>query len=119
MQLSAFGRYEKDLTQDIRAGLQINYQFRGDEELLSGADLDVFDDPSQGILDSYSLISSQLDFDIDGIGKGTNIAFYANNLLDNEFDQSGSATVILGFLDLAQRIPGSPRTYGVRVRQSF
>lgn len=119
VQLSAFGRYEKDLTQDIRAGLQINYQFRGDEELLSGADLDVFDDPSQGILDSYSLINSQLDFDIDGIGKGTNIAFYANNLLDNEFDQSGFATVILGFLDLAQRIPGSPRTYGVRVRQSF
>jgi len=119
VQVSAFGRYEKDLTQDIRAGLQINYQFRGDEELLTGADLDVFDDPSQGTLDSYSLINSQLDFDVEGIGKGTNIAFYANNLLDNEFDQSGFATVILGFLDLAQRIPGSPRTYGVRLRQSF
>ena len=119
VQLSAFGRYEKDLTQDIRAGLQINYQFRGDEELLTGADLDIFDDPSQGTLDSYSLVNGQLDFDIGGFGKGTNIAFYANNLLDNEFDSSGFATVILGFLDLAQRIPGSPRTYGVRVRQSF
>jgi len=87
--------------------------------LLTGADLDIFDDPSQGTLDSYSLVNGQLDFDIGGFGKGTNIAFYANNLLDNEFDSSGFATVILGFLDLAQRIPGSPRTYGVRVRQSF
>ena len=117
-QLSAFGRYEHDLSESIRAGLQLNYSFRGEEELLGGVNVAPFEDPSQVFLDSFGVVNGQLDFDIDSFGQGTNIAFYAQNLLNNEFDTTGFALVAFG-LDLAQRAPGAPRTYGVRLRQNF
>ena len=117
-QVSAFGRYEHDLTENIRAGAQLNYSFRGEEELLGGDQLALFEDPSQAFLDSFGIFNGQLDFDIEGIGAGTNIAFYGRNIFDNDHFTTGFTLTALG-LDLAQRAPGSPRTYGVRVRQSF
>lgn len=114
--VSAFARYDFDLTELISGGAQLNYIFRGEEEILAGANLEVFEDQSQGILDNYSLLNAQLDFEVENWG--TNVTFYARNLLDEEYASSGFATVAFG-LDLAQRIPGAPRTYGVRLRQSF
>ena len=118
LQISAFARYEQNLASYIRGGVQINYTFRGEEELLGGVQVAAFEDPSQAFLDSYGIFNGQLDFDIDGIGAGTNIAFYARNIFDNEHDTTGFALVAFG-LDLSQRAPGAPRTYGVRLRQAF
>ena len=115
-QISAFGRYDFDLTDTISGGAQLNYIYRGEEELLAGANLVPFEDQSQGTLDSYSLVNAQLEFDFESWD--TNVAFYARNLLDEEYDASGFALFTFG-LDLAQRIQGPPRTYGVRVRKSF
>lgn len=115
-QLSAFARYEDDLSDNIRAGVQLNYSYRGSEELLGGEQVALFDDPSQVDLDSYGIFNGQIDIDIESLG--TNIAFYGRNLFDNEHDTTGFALTAFG-LDLAQRNPGAPRTYGVRVRQSF
>ena len=117
-QVSAFGRYERDLTSNIRAGAQLNYSFRGEEELLGGDQVALFEDPSQVFLDSFGIFNGQLDFDIEGLGAGTNIAFYGRNIFDNDHDTTGFALTAFG-LDLAQRAAGAPRTYGVRVRQSF
>ena len=75
-----------------------------------------FTDPSQVNLDSYGIFNGQIDFDIESLG--TNVAFYGRNLLDNDHDVTGFALVAFG-LDLAQRNPGAPRMYGVRVRKSF
>ena len=115
-QASAFARYEDDISDNIRAGAQLNYTFRGDEALLEGAQVANFSDPDQLILDSYGIFNGQIDFDIESIG--TNIAFYGRNLLDNDHDVTGFALFVFG-LDLAQRNPGAPRTYGVRVRKTF
>ena len=115
-QASAFARYEHDVSNDIRAGFQLNYTFRGDEEILAGANLEAFEDPSQGTLDSYGIFNGQIDFDIESVG--ANIAFYGRNLFDNEYDSTGFALVAFG-LPLAQRAPGAPRTYGVRARKTF
>ena len=100
----------------MRAGIQLNYTYRGSEEILAGAQLEAFEDPSQGTLESYGIFNGQIDFDIENIG--ANVAFYGRNLLDNEFDSTGFALVAFG-LPLAQRAPGAPRTYGVRVRKNF
>ena len=115
-QFSAFGRYEDDLSDNIRAGAQLNYTFRGEEELLGGVAVQSFTDPSQVDLDSYGIVNGQIDFDIENWG--TNVAFYGRNLLDNDHDTTGFALVAFG-LGLSQRAPGAPRTYGVRVRKSF
>ena len=115
-QFSAFGRYEDDISDNIRAGAQLNYTFRGEEELLGGVAVQSFTDTSQVDLDSYGIFNGQIDFDIESIG--TNVAFYGRNLLDNDHDTTGFALVAFG-LGLAQRAPGAPRTYGVRVRKSF
>ena len=115
-QVSAYGRYEDNIADNIRAGVQLNYQYRGPEELLGGADVQSFPDPSQAFLDRYGIFNGQIDFDIESTD--TNIAFYGKNLLDNDHDTTGFALFTLG-LPLAQRNPGAPRTYGVRVRQSF
>ena len=115
-QASAFARYEDDISDNIRAGAQLNYSYRGTEELLGGADVASFADQSQADLDSYGIFNGQIDFDIESLG--TNIAFYGRNLLDNDHDTTGFALFTLG-LPLAQRNPGAPRTYGVRVRKSF
>ena len=115
-QFSAYGRYEDDITENIRAGVQLNYTFRGEEELLGGVAVDSFTDPGQAFLDNYGIFNGQIDFDIESID--TNVAFYGRNLLDNDHDTTGFALVAFG-LGLAQRAPGAPRTYGVRVRKSF
>lgn len=115
-QASAFARYEDDITEDIRAGLQLNYSYRGSEELLGGAAAQSFTDQSQVDLDSFGIFNGQIDFDIESLG--TNVAFYGRNLFDNDHDATGFALVAFQ-LPLAQRAPGAPRTYGVRVRKSF
>ena len=115
-QFSAFGRYEHDISSNVRAGAQLNYTFRGEEELLGGVAVQSFDDPDQAFLDSYGIFNGQIDFDIESLG--ANVAFYGRNLLDNDHDSTGFALVAFG-LPLAQRAPGAPRTYGVRVRKSF
>ena len=117
-QFSAFGRYEANLTNNIRGGFQLNYTYRGEEELLGGTAVAQFADPSQAVLDSYGIFNAQLDFDIEGFGAGTNIAIYARNLFDNDHHTTGFALVAFG-LDLAQRAPGAPQLFGVRIRQSF
>ena len=115
-QFSAFGRYEDDISDNIRAGAQLNYTFRGEEELLGGVAVQSFVDQDQAFLENYGIFNGQIDFDIENLG--TNIAFYGRNLLDNDHDTTGFALVAFG-LGLAQRAPGAPRTYGVRVRKSF
>ena len=115
-QFSAFGRYEDYITNDIRAGVQLNYTYRGEEELLGGVAVESFTDRSQVDLESYGIVNGQIDFDIESLG--ANVAFYGRNLLDNDHDTTGFALVAFG-LGLAQRAPGAPRTYGVRVRKSF
>ena len=115
-QFSAFGRYEFDVLEYIRGGAQLNLRFRGDEELASPDDIP-FLQPGQDVLDSYWTLNGQIDFDIDRWG-GLNVAFYGRNITDEEFDSSGFALVAVG-LGLAQRIPGAPATYGVRVRKTF
>ena len=67
-------------------------------------------------LDSYGLFNGQIDFDFEDLG--LNIAFYGQNLLDNEFDTTGFALIAFG-QPLSQRNSGEPRTYGVRARKSF
>lgn len=115
-QFSAFGRYEYDVSDNIRGGAQLNYSYRGEEELLAGNDVQFFADPSQANLESYSLVNGQLDFDIESWN--TNIAIYGTNLLDEEYYSSGFALFVAG-VDLAQRVHGAPRQYGVRVRKTF
>ena len=84
--------------------------------MLGGVAVQSFDDPDQAFLDSFGIFNGQIDFDIESLG--ANVAFYGRNLLDNEHDTTGFALVAFG-LPLAQRAPGAPRTYGVRVRKSF
>ena len=115
-QFSAFARYEYDLLDYIRGGAQLNFRFRGDEDLANPDDIPLLQ-PGQETLDSYWTLNGQIDFDIDRWG-GLNIAIYGRNITDEEFDSSGFAFVAVG-LGLAQRIPGAPATYGVRIRKSF
>ena len=86
--------------------------------MLGGAAVAQFADASQTFLESYGIFNAQLDFDIEGFGAGTNIAVYARNLFDNDHHTTGFALVAFG-LDLAQRAPGAPQVFGVRVRLSF
>ena len=115
-QFSAFARYEYDLLDYVRGGAQLNLRFRGDEDLANPDDIPLLQ-PGQETLDSYWTLNGQIDFDIDRWG-GLNIAIYGRNITDEEFDSSGFAFVAVG-LGLAQRIPGAPATYGVRIRKSF
>ena len=115
-QFSAFGRYEFDVNRDIRAGVQVNYSFRGDEQL-AGPDVAAVLQPGQDVLDSYSNFNGQIDFNIDKWG--LNVSMYARNIFDDERDVSGFALNIAGGIGLAQRITGSPREFGGRIRKTF
>ncbi|MEO9970327.1 MAG: TonB-dependent receptor [Hyphomonadaceae bacterium] len=115
-QFSAFARYEFDVLDYVRGGAQLNFRFRGDEEI-AGPDDAALLQPGQDVLDSYWTLNGQIDFDVDRWG-GLNVAFYGRNITDEEFDASGFGLVAVG-LGLAQRIPGAPATYGVRIRKTF
>lgn len=115
--ISAFGRYDHEFSEDLTAGIQLNYTYRSEEELEGEEDIAVlFEDPSQLFLEGYGLVHGQIDFDYEPAG--VNVAFYGRNLLDNEHNTGGFALTAFS-LDLAQRFRGSPREYGVRVRKSF
>ena len=118
-QASAFARYEDNIADGIRAGAQLNYIYRGSEDIADGNDIPTF--VAAGVedqisLDSYGLFNGQIDFDFEDLG--LNIAFYGQNLFDNEFDTTGFALIAFG-QPLSQRNSGEPRTYGVRARKSF
>ena len=115
-QFSAFARYEFDVLEYIRGGAQLNFRFRGDEDLALPDAIPLLE-PGQDVLDSYWTLNGQIDFDIDRWG-GLNVAIYGRNITDQEFDSAGFALGIAG-LGLAQRIPGAPATYGVRIRKTF
>ena len=115
-QFSAFGRYEFDVNPEIRGGVQINYSFRGDEQL-AGPDVAAVLQPGQDVLDSYSNFNGQIDFDLEKWG--LNVSLYARNIFDDERDVSGFALSVAGGIGLAQRITGSPREFGGRIRKSF
>lgn len=118
-QASAFGRYEDDIADGIRAGVQLNYFFRGSEDIADGNDIPTFiaaGVEDQISLDSYGIFNGQIDFDFEDLG--LNLAVYGQNLFDNEFDTTGFALIAFG-QPLSQRNPGEQRTYGVRARKSF
>ena len=118
-QASAFGRYEDDIADGIRAGVQLNYFFRGSEDIADGNDIPTFiaaGVEDQISLDSYGIFNGQIDFDFEDLG--LNLAIYGQNLFDNEFDTTGFALIAFG-QPLSQRNPGEQRTYGVRARKSF
>jgi len=116
-QASAFARYENDIADGVRAGAQINYTYRGSEQLADGANFAAFAGLEDQIdLDSYGLFNGQIDFDLEKLD--ANIAFYARNIFDNEFDTSGFALTAFG-QPLSQRNAGAPRTYGVRIRKNY
>ena len=118
-QASAFGRYEDDIADGIRAGVQLNYFFRGSEDIADGNDIPTFiaaGVEDQISLDSYGIFNGQIDFDFEDLG--LNLAIYGQNLFDNEFDMTGFALIAFG-QPLSQRNPGEQRTYGVRARKSF
>lgn len=115
-QVSAFGRYDFEVSQDLTGGLQVNYRFRGRQDLIDPGELVIFADPSQGTLDSYSTVNAQLDFTY--APWNVDIALYARNITNNEYFSSGFTLVAVG-LPLSQRVPGAPREWGVRLRKSF
>jgi len=89
-QASAFARYEDDISEGIRAGLQFNYSFRGSEQLANGTDFAAFEDIGLGDqidLDSFGIVNGQLDFDLEKLD--ANVAFYSRNIFDNEHDTTG------------------------------
>ena len=119
-QASAFVRYEDYIADGLRAGAQLNITHRGSEDLIDGVDAPAFEGAGlleeQSSLNSYEIVNGQIDFDIEQYD--LNVAFYSRNIFDSEFDSTGFSFVAIG-LPLSQRAPGSPRTYGVRVRKSF
>ena len=69
-QASAFGRYEDDIADGIRAGVQLNYFFRGSEDIADGNDIPTFiaaGVEDQISLDSYGIFNGQIDFDFEDL----------------------------------------------------
>ena len=106
-------RYSLDIKDNIKANAQFTVTFL-DEQELGGPEVIALVGEELNVVDSITLVNGQVDFDI---GEDLNVAFFGNNIFDNEHFSTGFALAVFG--GLAQRTLGDPRTYGVRVRKSF
>jgi len=106
-------RYSLDIKDNIKANAQFTVTFL-DEQELGGPEVIALVGEELNVVDSITLVNGQVDFDI---GEDLNVAFFGNNIFDNEHFSTGFALGVFG--GLAQRTLGDPRTYGVRVRKSF
>lgn len=111
------GRYDFVLNEGIRIGAQANYFWVNDFELQASDVIATLD--SGGTLDSYGILNAQIDVQLDRLAKGLNVAAFANNLTDEEFLPAGFVIPFGGLGIIDNRITGDPRTYGIRVTQSF
>ena len=106
-------RYSLDIKDNIKANAQFTVTFL-DEQEIAGPEAAALVGDELVFVDSITLVNGQVDFDI---GEDLNVAFFGNNIFDNEHFSTGFALAVFG--GLAQRTLGDPRTYGVRVRKSF
>ena len=106
-------RYSFDVTDDVRGNAQFTVSYLDSQEL-AGPEVEAIIGRDLTVLNSITLVNGQVDFDI---GDDLNVAFWAKNLFDEEYFESGFALGVFG--GLAQRNAGAPRTYGVRLNKSF
>lgn len=113
LQFSATARYGFDVGQNTRAQAQLTLSYI-DKKLLAADSVAALVDPGQAVVDAITLLNGQVSFDI---GDSLSVAFWGNNLADEEYFANGFALGVFG--GLAQRNIGAPRQYGIRVRKDF
>ncbi|BDW81537.1 TonB-dependent receptor [Erythrobacter sp. Dej080120_24] len=118
-QFSLNARYETDLSDNLRLGLQANYFYIGEEEL-AGPSLAAILRPGEAVVDDYGLLNAQIDLEILDFGGdfgGAEIALFGSNILDKEYFTSGIALGLFG--GISNRLVGEPRQWGIRVTKEF
>jgi len=114
-QVSVSARYEFDVGETSRVGIQANYFWiseddQGTPTLLASLT------PEQARLEAYGTLNAQIDIDIDS---GVNLAVFATNLTDKEYFSAAFITPLGPLGTVSDRITGNPRTWGVRLTKRF
>lgn len=114
------GRYEFDLSDEVRAGLQGNFFWFGEQDVATPTVIAALP-AGFGTLPQYNILNAQIDFDLPNVGRGLNIAIFGTNLTNEDFFTNGATFDFrgLGAGIIANRVVGEPRTYGVRLSQKF
>lgn len=116
-QVGISGRYEFDVSDTARVGLQANYFWIGEDDQATEALLASLT-PEQARLDAYGTLNAQIDIDVNLHG-GMNLAVFGTNLTDKEYFSAAFITPLGALGTVSDRITGNPRTWGVRLTKRF
>ncbi len=114
-QFSFTGRYEFNVSDSAKLGIQANYFWIGKDQLASPTVAALLG-PGEDSIPSFGLLNGQIDLDIDK-WRGLNIALFGTNILDKEYYNGGVALDLFG--GISNRIVGDPRQWGIRVSKKF
>lgn len=114
-QFSLNGRYEYNISDTAKLGIQANYFWIGEDVLAAPAVIAALD-PGEGSIASIGLLNGQIDLDIEKWG-GLNVAVFGTNILDKEYFVGGIALDLFG--GIANKLVGEPRQWGIRVTKDF
>lgn len=114
-QYSLTGRYEFNLSDSAKLGIQANYFWIGKDQLASPGVAALLR-PGEASVPSFGLLNGQIDLDINK-WRGLNIALFGTNILDKEYYNGGIALGLFG--GISNRIVGDPRQWGIRVTKKF
>jgi len=114
-QLSLSGRYEQEISEGTKLGVQANYFYIGKAVIAAPAVAAILD-PGEGSIPSFGLLNGQIDLDLEAYG-GLNIAIFGTNILDKEYYTGGLSLGLFG--GIVNRFVGEPRQWGIRVTKSF
>lgn len=115
-QYSLSGRYEFDVSERAKIGIQANYFWIDEIPLSNPATIASLPD-GQGSIGAYGLLNGQIDLDIDVLN-GLNLAIFGTNILDKEY-AIGGLVVPIGAVTVSNRFLGDPQTWGIRMKKSF
>ena len=118
-QYSLAGRYELDLSERAKLGIQANYFYIAKTPLTSPSVIALLP-AGQGDLNSYGLLNAQIDLDLDVL-KGLNIAAFGTNITGRKYFSGGIVVPIVPAIGeiVSNRFSGEPATYGIRITKSF
>jgi len=114
-QFSLSGRYEHEIAEGTKLGVQANYFYIGEDVIAAPAVVAILA-PGEGSIPSFGLLNGQIDLDLQAYG-GLKIAVFGTNILDKEYFTGGLSLGLFG--GIVNRFAGEPRQWGIRVTKSF
>jgi len=114
-QFSLAGRYEFEVSEGAKLGLQANYFYIGEAVIAAPAVVAALN-PGEGSIQSFGLLNGQIDLDLEAYG-GINIAIFGTNILDKEYFVGGLSLDLFG--GIVNRLVGDPQQWGIRVTKDF